>query len=98
MNLEVKKKTKNRHLLRFKGVGWCVVEAGVGKDGQCAHGGENDKDPQEHAVHHHGNVLPVLLQLPGGRDKRVVGRKSDTENGESVTNGHKKEPSAFTAS
>lgn len=40
-----------------------MVEAGVGKDGQGAHGGENDKDPKEHAVHHHGNVLPVLLQL-----------------------------------
>lgn len=40
-----------------------MVEAGVGKDGQGAHGGENDKDPQEHAVHHHGNVLPVLPQL-----------------------------------
>lgn len=57
-----------------------MVEAGVGKDGQGAHGGENDKDPQEHAVHHHGNVLPVLPQLaedgwtkwrPGkGREKK----------------------------
>lgn len=40
-----------------------MVEAGIGKDGQGAHGSDDDKDPQEHAVHHHGNVLPVLLQL-----------------------------------
>lgn len=40
-----------------------MVEAGVGEDGQGAHGSDDDKDPQEHAVHHHGNVLPVLLQL-----------------------------------
>lgn len=45
----------------FKRVGGRVVEAGVGKDGQGAHGGEDDEDPQEHAVHHHGHVLPVLL-------------------------------------
>lgn len=42
-----------------------MVEAGISKDGQCAHGGEHDKDPEEHAVYHHGNVLPVLLQLAG---------------------------------
>lgn len=40
-----------------------MVEAGIGKDGQCAHGGEYDEDPEEHAVDHHGNVLPILLQL-----------------------------------
>lgn len=63
--------------LRFKRVSWCVVEAGVGKDGQGAHGGENDKDPQEHAVNHHGNVLPVLLQLQRtDRPKGGQGRES----------------------
>lgn len=40
-----------------------MVEAGIGEDGQGAHGGEDYEDPEEHAVHHHGHVLPVLLQL-----------------------------------
>lgn len=40
-----------------------MVEAGICEDGQGAHGGEDDEDPEEHAVHHHGHVLPVLLQL-----------------------------------
>lgn len=44
-----------------------MVEAGISKDGQGAHGGEDDKYPKEHAVHHHGHVLPVLLQLAEGR-------------------------------
>lgn len=48
---------------RFEGVSGCVVEAGIGEDGQGAHSGEDDEDPEEHAVHHHGHVLPVLLQL-----------------------------------
>lgn len=49
-----------------------MVEAGVGKDGQGAHSGEDDKDPEEHAVHHHGYVLPVLLQL--AEDRWMNGR------------------------
>lgn len=48
---------------RFERVGRCVVEAGIGEDSQGAHSGEDNKDPEEHAVHHHGNVLPVLFQL-----------------------------------
>jgi len=40
-----------------------LVEASVSEDGQGAHGGEDDEDPEEHAVHHHGHVLPVLFQL-----------------------------------
>lgn len=52
----------------FEGILGRLVEAGVGKDGQRAHGGEYDKDPEEHAVHHHGNVLPVLFQLAVGFD------------------------------
>lgn len=55
-----------------------MVEAGVGKDGQGAHGGEDDKDPQEHAVHHHGNVLPVLLQL-----RRTGGQQGAQREGKS---------------
>lgn len=49
-----------------------MVEAGVCKDGQGAHSGEDNEDPEEHAVHHHGHVLPVLLQLDedGWMDER----------------------------
>ena len=55
----------------FEGVGRSVVEAGVGEDAQGAHCGEDDKGPEEEAVHHHGNVLPVLPQLgEEGREKR----------------------------
>lgn len=49
----------------FEGVGGRVVETGVGEDGQGADGGEDDEDPEEHAVHHHGYVLPVLSELDG---------------------------------
>lgn len=59
---------------RLEGVGGRVVEAGVGEDGQSSHGGEDHEDPEEHPVHHHGHVLPVLLQLdtgkPNQRDKK----------------------------
>lgn len=44
-----------------------MIEAGIGEDGQGTHGGEDDKDPEEHAVHHHGHILPVFLQLAEGR-------------------------------
>lgn len=56
----------------FEGVSGSVVEAGISKDGQGAHSGEDNKDPEEHTVHYHGNILPVLLQLDmvGGRDNR----------------------------
>lgn len=47
----------------FERVSGCVVEAGVGKDSQGAHSGEDNEDPEEHAVHHHGHILPVLSQL-----------------------------------
>lgn len=73
--MPVEKQRKYKYpcaLLRFEGVGWCVVEAGIGKDGQGAHGSNDDKDPEEHAVHHHGNVLPVLLQL--AEDRWIKGR------------------------
>lgn len=60
----------------FERVSRRVVEAGVGKDGQRAHGGEDDEDPEEHAVHHHGHVLPVLSQL----HRRVI-RWRDGEDG-----------------
>lgn len=47
----------------FKRVGGRVVETGIGKDGQGSHSGEDHEDPEEHPVHYHGNILPVLLQL-----------------------------------
>lgn len=60
-----------------------MVEAGIGEDGQGAHGGEDDEDPEEHAVHHHGHVLPVLLQLQEGwMDEREEERsRVDEEEG-----------------
>lgn len=45
-----------------------MIETGVGKNGQSAHSGEDDEDPEEHAVHHHGHKLPVLFQLSTERD------------------------------
>lgn len=45
-----------------------MIETGVGKNGQSTHSGEDDKDPKEHAVHHHGHELPVLFQLSTVRD------------------------------
>lgn len=39
------------------------MEASISKDGQGSHSGEDDEDPEEHAVHHHGYILPVLSQL-----------------------------------
>lgn len=47
----------------FEGVGGGVVEAGISEDRQGAHSGEDDEKPEEHAVHNHGHILPVLLQL-----------------------------------
>lgn len=53
-----------------------MVEAGIGKDGQGSHRGEDDKDPQEHAVDHHGHILPVLFQLDETRERgRMDGRE-----------------------
>ena len=49
-----------------------MVEAGISEDGQGAHSGEDYEDPEEHAVHHHGHILPVLPQLDG--DRRIKGR------------------------
>lgn len=66
----------------FEGIGGCVVEAGIGEDGQGAHGGEDDEDPEKHAVHHHGHVLPVLLQLyEDGRMKGRIDRMGEREGG-----------------
>jgi hypothetical protein len=47
-----------------------VVEAGVGEDAQGSHSSEDHKDPQEHAIHYHGYILPVLLQLEGEGEKQ----------------------------
>lgn len=52
-------------------VGGRAVEAGLDEDGQGSHGGEDDEDPEEHAVHHHGHVLPVLLQLDEAIRRKV---------------------------
>lgn len=54
-----------------------MVEAGISKDGQGSHSGEDDEDPEEHAIHHHSHVLPVLLQLD-----EVIRWKDDREKGE----------------
>ena len=60
-----------------EGVGGCVIRAGIGEDGQGAHSGEDDEDPEEHAVHHHGYVLPVLPQLcEDGWEKIIKGREA----------------------
>ena len=41
----------------------CVIEAGIQKHGQGAKGGDDNKEPEEEAVHHDGNVLPVISNL-----------------------------------
>lgn len=46
-----------------EGVSRCAVKASLGKNDQSAHSGEDDKEHEEHAVHDHGDILPVLLQL-----------------------------------
>lgn len=52
---------------RGEGVGRCTVKASLSENGQSAHCGEDDENPEEHAVHYHGNILPVFLQLEGDR-------------------------------
>lgn len=59
-----------------KGVSRCTVKASLGENGQSAHSGEDDKEHEKHAVHDHGDILPVLLQLEGdGRVDETVKRK-----------------------
>lgn len=59
-----------------EGVSRCTVKASLGENGQSAHSGEDDKDHEEHAVHDHGDILPVLLQLEGdGRADETAGRR-----------------------
>ena len=50
----------------LEGVGGCEAGAGVDENAKGSDGGEDHKDPQEHAVHHHGYILPVLPQLGRG--------------------------------
>lgn len=71
---------KRRQALRGHGEGVvrCTIKACQGKNGQSAHSGKDDKDHEEHAVHHHGDILPVLLQLEGdGREDETAARKSE---------------------
>lgn len=63
VNQELKNTTCPAASGGFEGVGGRVVKACHSEDGQSPHGGDDDEDPEEHAVHHHGHVLPVLLQL-----------------------------------
>lgn len=59
-----------------EGVSRCTVKASLGENGQSAHSGEDDKEHEEHAVHDHGDILPVLLQLEGdGRARETAGRR-----------------------
>lgn len=53
----------------------CVEEGGSGvvleerlqEHANCAKDTDEDKDPKEQAVNHHGNILPVLTHLERGR-------------------------------
>ncbi len=42
-----------------------VVETGIQKHGQCAQGGNDDKEPKEEPIQNHSNVLPVICHLHG---------------------------------
>lgn len=53
----------SRTSVGFEGVRRCDVETSIDEDSQGAHSSEDNEDPEEHAVHHHGHVLPVLFQL-----------------------------------
>lgn len=64
-----------------EGVSRCTVKASLGENGQSAHSGEDDKERKEHAVHDHGDILPVLLQLEGdGRADETAGRRGKSDN------------------
>lgn len=46
--------------------GWSYVlpkEQGLQEETCCTQNAHQDKDPQEYPVNHHGNILPVILDL-----------------------------------
>lgn len=54
------------------GLGCVVLEEWLQEHAHRAEDAHKHKDPQEEAVDHHGNVLPVLAHLWVGKDKRGV--------------------------
>lgn len=51
--------------LLWEGVVGGVVKTGVQEHGQGAQRGDDDKQPEEEAVRHEGDVLPVSCHLQG---------------------------------
>lgn len=57
------------------GLGCVILEKGLHEHAQSAKHAHENKDPQEEAVNHHGDILPVFAHLWTGRDKEDVGEK-----------------------
>lgn len=49
-----------------------MIEASISKDGQSAHSGEDDEDPEEHPVHYHCHILPIFFQLKEASEREDV--------------------------
>lgn len=49
-----------------EGGGGVVLEERLQEHADGAKDADKDKDPEEQAVNHHGNILPVLTHLDGG--------------------------------
>lgn len=62
------------------GLDCVILEERLQEHAHCAKHAHKHKDPQEEAVDHHGNVLPVLAHLWMGRDKKKgLGRGEETD-------------------
>lgn len=61
----------------LEGVRRGMVEASIGEDGQRAHSGENDENPQEHPVHHHCHILPIFFQLKEASERQEIKKKKN---------------------
>lgn len=61
----------------LEGVRRGMVEASIGEDGQRAHSGENDENPQEHPVHHHCHILPIFFQLKEASERQEIKKRKN---------------------
>lgn len=46
-------------------------QKGLQEESSCTQNAHKDKDPQKDPVNHHGNILPVILDLKGLKEQGI---------------------------
>lgn len=76
-----------------------MLEERLQEETQGAHNTHNHKDPQEHPIYHHGNVLPVLnyLEIRGKGNIEIRSVAHNTDNAMCfIINSYCMQPVSFT--